>query len=436
MRLIEKRAHELEPGDRLSRFDSTSEEGMVEVLEVRDEGRYDDTYCFTEPKRHRGVFNHVLTGQCTEITLHTNAEEIAVCNLGSINLVKHLSADGSIDYAKLAKTTKLAVRMLDNVIDINYYSVDKARHSNLQHRPIGLGIMGFQDALYLRKTSYSSFNAVTFADQVMSFISYNAIHASCELALERGVYSSYEGSLWSQGILPIHSQLLLEEARIETCGKSSCRFNDDVVESLDLDWEALASKVCHQGMRNSNVLAIAPTATISNICGVSQSIEPTYQNLFVKSNLSGEFTVINPYLVADLKAIGLWDDVMLNDLKHYDGSVQSIERIPETLKAIYLTAFEHDQYWLISAAAARQKWIDQAQSLNLYLVNPKGVELDALYRFAWLSGLKTTYYLRTMAATHVEKSTAMQHAITSPDVDDTPGVKMCLLDDPTCEACQ
>jgi ribonucleoside-diphosphate reductase alpha chain len=279
----------------------------------------------------------------------------------------------------------------------------------------------------------------------MSYISYCAIEASCNLARERGPYSTFDGSLWSQGILPIHSQRLLMEDRQLTAGADNCRFNDDITDAkayaqllklrrLPVDWEHLASKVLQYGMRNSNVMAIAPTATISNICGVSQSIEPTYQNLFVKSNLSGEFTIINPYLVADLKAVGLWDEVMLNDLKHYDGSVQSIERIPADLKAIYMTAFEHDQFWLISAASARQKWIDQAQSLNLYLVNPTGVKLDALYRFAWLCGLKTTYYLRTMGATHVEKSTAMQHSITTVETEEP--VKMCLINDPTCEACQ
>ncbi len=361
------------------------------------------------PQQHVGVVH--CSNLCTEITLNTSDEEIAVCNLGSINLVNHLT-DHGLDEQKLAATCRTAMRMLDNVIDINYYSVPKARRSNLRHRPVGLGIMGFQDALYKLRIPYASEAAVEFADRSMEMISYYAILASTELAEERGRYPSFEGSLWSQGILPIDSIALLEQAR------------DGYLQmdrSTTLDWEALRLRVKEKGMRNSNCLAIAPTATISNICGVSQSIEPTYQNLYVKSNLSGEFTVINPYLVQDLKARGLWDEVMVNDLKYYDGSVQMIDRIPEDLKALYATAFEIDSRWLIEAASRRQKWLDQSQSLNLYLAEPSGKKLDVLYKLAWLRGLKTTYYLRTLGASRVERHTAP---------------KACSILDPDCEACQ
>lgn len=361
------------------------------------------------PQQHVGVVH--CSNLCTEITLNTSDEEIAVCNLGSINLVNHLT-DHGLDEQKLAATCRTAMRMLDNVIDINYYSVSKARRSNLRHRPVGLGIMGFQDALYKLRIPYASEAAVEFADRSMEMISYYAILASTELAEERGRYPSFEGSLWSQGILPIDSIALLEQAR------------DGYLQmdrSTTLDWEALRLRVKEKGMRNSNCLAIAPTATISNICGVSQSIEPTYQNLYVKSNLSGEFTVINPYLVQDLKALGLWDEVMVNDLKYYDGSVQMIDRIPADLKALYATAFEIDSRWLIEAASRRQKWLDQSQSLNLYLAEPSGKKLDALYKLAWLRGLKTTYYLRTLGASRVERHTAP---------------KACSILDPDCEACQ
>ncbi|MHD0644624.1 ribonucleoside-diphosphate reductase subunit alpha [Pseudomonas aeruginosa] len=345
------------------------------------------------PQQHVGVVHS--SNLCTEITLNTNKDEIAVCNLGSINLVNHI-VDGKLDLKKLEKTVKVAVRMLDNVIDINYYSVPQASNSNFKHRPVGLGIMGFQDALYKLGIAYGSEEAVEFADKSMEAVSYFAIMASCDLAEERGSYSTFEGSLWSQGILPIDSIKLLAEQR----GQDYI----DMDTSSSLDWHTVRGRV-KKGIRNSNIMAIAPTATIANITGVSQSIEPTYQNLFVKSNLSGEFTVINPYLVADLKKIGLWDSAMVTDLKYYDGSVQQIERVPANLKAIYATAFEVETKWIIEAASRRQKWIDQAQSLNLYIAGASGKKLDVTYRMAWFKGLKTTYYLRALAATSTEKST-------------------------------
>ncbi len=366
--------------------------------------------------QHVGVVHS--SNLCTEISLHTSAKEIAVCNLGSVNLAAHVTANG-LDKEKLQRTINTAMRMLDNVIEYNYYAVPQARNSNLRHRPVGLGIMGFQDALYKLELAYASAEAVSFADESMEIISYFTLAASADLAAERGRYASFDGSLWSQGILPYDS---LDKLRAERG-----RFVD-VDESTTLDWDSLRKRIQHVGMRNSNCMAIAPTATISNICGVVQSIEPTYQNLFVKSNLSGEFTVVNPYLVADLKTLNLWDDVMVNDLKYFDGSVRQIERIPETIKQKYATAFEIDSRWLIEAASRRQKWLDQAQSLNLYLAEPDGKALDSLYKLAWVRGLKTTYYLRTLGATQVEKNAA--HAVT----EKTPAV--CSMDNPDCEACQ
>ncbi|MCT8467167.1 ribonucleoside-diphosphate reductase subunit alpha [Chromohalobacter canadensis] len=346
------------------------------------------------PQNHAGVVHS--SNLCTEITLNTSADEIAVCNLGSINLAQHI-VNGELDGEKLKKTVKTAVRMLDNVIDINYYAVPQAKNSNIKHRPVGLGLMGFQDALYKRGIAYASEEAVAFSDTSMELISYHAIEASSDLAAERGRYQSFEGSLWSKGVLPIDSIANLAEER-----------GADYIEvdtSTTQDWARLRDKVTSQGMRNSNVMAIAPTATISNICGVTQSIEPTYQNLFVKSNLSGEFTVVNAYMVNDLKERGLWDEVMINDLKYYDGSVQPIDRVPDDLKARYASAFEVEPKWLVEAAARRQKWIDQAQSLNLYIAGVSGKKLDVTYRMAWFRGLKTTYYLRALGATSVEKST-------------------------------
>ena len=383
------------------------------------------------PQQHVGVVHS--SNLCTEITLNTNKDEIAVCNLGSVNLPQHIDENG-LNLEKLQKTVRTAVRMLDNVVDINYYSVPQAKNSNLLHRPVGLGLMGFQDALYKQHIAYGSGGAVEFADRSMEAISYYAIQSSSELAEERGAYSSYEGSLWSQGIFPLDSLNKLIAERGEQYIQ--------VDKSHTLDWDGLRDMVKARGMRNSNVMAIAPTATIANITGVSQSIEPTYQNLYVKSNLSGEFTVVNPYLVSDLKAKGLWDSVMVNDLKYYDGSVQPIDRIPEELKAIYANAFEVEPRWLVESASRRQKWIDQAQSLNLYINNASGKKLDITYRMAWLCGLKTTYYLRSLAATGTEKSTidtGTLNAVSSESGTERGPAAVpaaCSLDDPDCEACQ
>ena len=368
--------------------------------------------------QHVGVVNS--SNLCTEITLHTSEQEIAVCNLGSINLPAHLQGN-ELDLVHLEKTITTAMRMLDNVIDYNYYSVPQARNSNLKHRPVGLGIMGFQDSLQQLKIPYSSEQAVEFADKSMELISYYAISASCKLAAERGAYPSFNGSLWSKGILPIDSLKTLAELRGQYL---------QVDQSQTLDWDSLRQQVMNTGMRNSNCLAIAPTATISNICGVSQSIEPTYQNMFVKSNLSGEFTVINTHLVADLKELGLWDEVMINDLKYYDGSVQHIERVPEALKALYATAFEIDSRWLIEAAGRRQKWLDQSQSLNLYMAEASGQKLDSLYMLAWARGLKCTYYLRSIGATHMEQNDNQNDA--TPEQ----APQVCSILDPDCDACQ
>lgn len=393
---------------------------------------------FKDPCNVRSPQGHVgavhSSNLCTEITLNTSDQEIAVCNLGSVNLAAHATEDG-LDLDKLEKTINTAMRMLDNVIDYNYYSVGKARASNLRHRPVGLGMMGFQDALYKLRLAYASEEAVQFADTSMEAISYYAIKASTDLAEERGTYATYKGSLWSQGILPFDSVKLLEKSR------GSFLTMD---QSTTLDWDSLRKRVKTIGMRNSNTMAIAPTATISNICGVTQSIEPTYQNLFVKSNLSGEFTVANPYLISDLKRRNLWDNVMVNDLKYYDGSVQDIDRIPDDLKQLYRTAFEVDPRWLVEAGSRRQKWIDQAQSLNLYMAEPSGQKLDNLYKLAWVRGLKTTYYLRSMGATHVEKSTMQSHqesklnAVQSDDsqVNSSSAPSACSILDPDCDACQ
>lgn len=383
------------------------------------------------PQGHVGVVHS--SNLCTEITLNTSKDEVAVCNLGSVNLLNHVSEDG-LDMARLARTVATAMRMLDNVVDINFYTIPEARKSNLRHRPVGLGLMGFQDALQALRIPYASGEAADFADRSMEAISYHAISASVDLAAERGRYPSFDGSLWSKGVLPIDSIRLLEEAR------PGVEMND----AATLDWNGLRKRVQSVGMRNSNTMAIAPTATISNICGVSQSIEPAYQNLFVKSNMSGDFTVVNAGLVRDLKARGLWDEVMISDLKYFDGSVGQIDRIPDDLKALYATAFEIDSAWLIEAASRRQKWIDQAQSLNLYMANPSGKALDALYRLAWKKGLKTTYYLRARSATHVEKSTlkgtdGKLNAVSATPIVIDPGAawgKVCAVDDPECEACQ
>jgi len=381
------------------------------------------------PQQHAGVVHS--SNLCTEITLNTKAgEEIAVCNLGSVNLPKHM-VDGKLDTEQLEKTVTTAVRMLDNVIDINFYPVETARKSNMRHRPVGLGMMGFQDALYVQNIAYSSEDAVTFADNAMEAISYYAIKASTDLAEERGTYETFAGSLWSQGILPLDSiQKLVEERGEEFI---------EVDTSSTMDWDSLRDRVQKVGMRNSNVMAIAPTATISNITGVSQSIEPTYQNLYVKSNLSGEFTVVNPYMVHELKKRGLWDNVMVNDLKYYEGSLQAIDRIPQELKDLFANAFEIEPKWLVESASRRQKWIDQAQSLNLYMSEPSGKKLDMVYRMAWFRGLKTTYYLRSMGATSTEKSTISDgklNAVSSAAPVGSTAPKACAIDEPDCEACQ
>ncbi len=386
------------------------------------------------PQQHVGVVHS--SNLCTEITLNTSDTEIAVCNLGSVNLAQHLK-DGAVDQEKLKKTTATAMRMLDNVIDINYYAVKKARDSNLRHRPVGLGIMGFQDCLYQLRLPYASQEAVEFADRSMEAVCYYAYWASTELAAERGRYSSYRGSLWDRGILPQDSLALLREAR---------GGHLEVDTSSTLDWDALRARIAEHGMRNSNCVAIAPTATISNIIGVDASIEPSFGNLSVKSNLSGEFTVVNEYLVRDLKKLGLWDDVMVMDLKHFDGSLRPIDRVPDELKRLYGTAFEVEPSWLVEAGSRRQKWIDQAQSLNIYMAGASGRKLDETYKLAWLRGLKTTYYLRTTSATYSEKSTvaagnlnAVSMGSSSPAQaasEPASDVKFCSIDNPDCEACQ
>jgi ribonucleoside-diphosphate reductase alpha chain len=413
---------------------------------------YKDACNVRSPQQHVGVVHS--SNLCTEITLNTSDTETAVCNLGSINLIQHLKdgANGKeIDHDKLRKTVSTAMRMLDNVIDINYYAVKKARDSNMRHRPVGLGIMAFQDSLYAMRIPYASQQAVEFADKSMEAVCYYAYWASTELSKERGAYSSYKGSLWDQGILPLDTLQLLSKQRggyVEVDG------------SKTLDWDTLRKKIAQDGMRNSNCVAIAPTATISNIIGVDASIEPCFGNLSVKSNLSGEFTIINSYLVRDLKRLGLWDDVMVMDLKHFDGSLRPIDRVPQDIKALYATAFEVEPQWLVEAAARRQKWIDQAQSLNIYMAGASGKKLDDTYKLAWLRGLKTTYYLRTMGATHAEKSTvkagqlnavptsggasggmsaldaAAAAARAQMNAAPATDVKFCGVDDPTCEACQ
>jgi ribonucleoside-diphosphate reductase alpha chain len=386
------------------------------------------------PQQHVGVVHS--SNLCTEITLNTSDSEIAVCNLGSVNLALHMHPQGhenfgQLDHEKLQRTIRTAMRMLDNVIDINYYAVKKARDSNLKHRPVGMGIMGFQDALHQLRLPYASAAAVEFADRSMEAICYYAYLASSDLAEERGRYSSYRGSLWDQGILPHDSVALLRQARGGYV---------EMDESTSMDWNVLRARIKQHGMRNSNCVAIAPTATISNIVGVSASIEPTYQNIFVKSNLSGEFTIVNDQLVKDLKALGLWDEVMISDLKYFDGSLAKIDRIPANLRELYATAFEVEPKWLIDAASRRQKWIDQAQSLNIYMAGASGRKLDETYKMAWVRGLKTTYYLRTLGATSAEKSTSRAGSLNAvSNVAEAPPAteaKFCSIDNPECESCQ
>jgi ribonucleoside-diphosphate reductase alpha chain len=393
------------------------------------------------PQQHVGVVHS--SNLCTEITLNTNDQEIAVCNLGSVNMVAHM-INGRLDHDKLKKTIAIAMRMLDNVIDINYYAVAKARNSNLKHRPVGLGIMGFQDCLHILRVPYGSQEAVEFADRSMEAIAYFAYWASTDLAEERGRYASYRGSLWDRGILPQDTLKLLREERGGYV---------EIDMSVSMDWKPLRERIKRHGMRNSNCLAIAPTATIANIVGVSASIEPTFQNLFVKSNLSGEFTVVNEYLVDDLKKLGLWDEVMVADLKYFDGNLARIDRAPAELRRLYATAFEIDPTWIVEAGARRQKWIDQSQSLNIYIGQASGKKLDECYKLAWQRGLKTTYYLRSMGATHAEKSTVkagqlnavpeggMQASAKGGDAAASGAtgdseIKFCKVDDPVCEACQ
>ena len=381
------------------------------------------------PQQHIGAVHS--SNLCTEITLNTSDTEIAVCNLGSVNLPAHLR-DGKLDHEKLKRTVATAMRMLDNVIDINYYAVNKARNSNLKHRPVGMGIMGFQDCLHEMRIPYGSDEAVEFADRSMEAACYYAYWASTELAEERGRYSTFDGSLWSRGILPQDSLSLLAEER---------GGHVDVNMSSTMDWDSLRERVKSYGMRNSNCVAIAPTATIANIVGVSASIEPTYQNLYVKSNLSGEFTVANEHLVEDLKKQNLWDEVMISDLKYFDGSLAKIDRVPPELRALYATAFEVEPSWLVECASRRQKWIDQAQSLNIYMAGASGKKLDETYTLAWEKGLKTTYYLRTLGATSAEKSTSRSGQLNAVPSDggvtgESAQPQFCAIDDPSCEACQ
>jgi len=435
--------------ERYEFYESLTESGKIEFYKKIDAGElwkkmlsmlfetghpwitFKDVCNLRSPQQHVGVVHS--SNLCTEITLNTNQDEIAVCNLGSVNLTRHLNENG-LDLEKLEKTINTAIRMLDNVIDINYYAVKSAENSNMLHRPIGMGIMGFHDSLYMMNIPYATDQAVDFADRSMEAVSYFAIKASSDLAKERGSYKTFEGSLWSKGELPIDSIRTLKESR----GEGYLELD----ESTTLDWGTLRKQVVSQGMRNSNVMAIAPTATIANITGVSQSIEPTYQNLYVKSNLSGEFTVTNLHLVNSLKKLGLWDTVMVNDLKYYDGSVKEISRIPQEIKEVYATAFEIEPRWLVDAASRRQKWIDQSQSLNLYIDRPSGKKLDIMYRMAWLRGLKTTYYLRSRAATTTEKSTIATgdlnavSAKAQPEQTPATDASACSILDPDCEACE
>ena len=410
---------------------------------------FKDSCNIRSPQRHTGVIHS--SNLCTEITLNTSDDEIAVCNLGSLNLPNHIDENGNLQLDKLRNTVRTAIRMLDNVIDINYYAVDTSRDSNVRHRPIGLGLMGFQDALYKKRIPYSSPEAVQFADESMEAISYFAIEASSDLVVERGRYSTYEGSLWSQGIMPLDSLRLLAETRNSS---EFAQFNF----ASTLNWQTLRDKVQQQGMRNSNVLAIAPTATIANIVGITQSIEPAYQNLYAKQNISGDFVVVNPYLVNDLKELDVWDQWMFVDLKAKNGSVQTMDRVPQKLQELYRTAFEIEPQWLIAAAARRQKWIDQSQSLNLYIAQASGRKLDQMYREAWKNGLKTTYYLRSLGATDSEKSTidedtalaavprsktatAAEVAVAPVAADSSSEFELgtpaaCNINDPDCEVCQ
>jgi ribonucleoside-diphosphate reductase alpha chain len=416
------------------------------------------------PQDHVGVVHS--SNLCTEITLNTSEEETAVCNLGSVNIARHIR-NGKLDLEMLKETVTTAMRMLDNVIDVNFYPTIEAKRSNMRHRPVGLGIMGFQDALYLLDISFASESCVKFADESMEAVSYYAILASTELAKERDVYESYEGSKWSRGILPLDTIDLLEQERGERI---------DVSRTTTLDWSIVRAAIKKHGMRNSNCLAIAPTATISNISGCTPSIEPIYKNLYVKANQFGDFIVINTALVDDLKKLNMWDDSMLKKLKYFDGNIAAIEEVPANLREKYKETFDIEPQWLIRAAAARGKWIDQSQSLNIFYKGSSGKEINDMYMFAWELGVKTTYYLRTLAASQVEKSTvstaefgsthkragASKGAEAAPETVPAPSVavaapanqpatksvpvettiidgkeiKLCKIADPTCEACQ
>jgi ribonucleoside-diphosphate reductase alpha chain len=396
---------------------------------------------FKDPSNVRSPQSHVGTvhssNLCTEILLNTSKEEVAVCNLGSINLIAHLDSENNIDEALLEYTVTTAIRMLDNVIDINFYPIVEAKNSNSKHRPIGLGLMGFQDLLHKKSISYASFQAADVADDVMEIISYYAIIASSNLAKERGPYQSFKGSKWDQGLLPIDTIELLEKERGQKV---------DMDRSFKKDWDFVRNLVKKQGMRNSNTMAIAPTATIANILGVSASIDPNYKNLYVKSNLSGEFTVANIYLIEELKKLGLWDKEMLDDLKYFDGSIAEIERIPAHIKKNFLTAFEIDSLWLIECGSRRQKWIDMGQSMNLFLAEASGKKLHEMYFTAWKKGIKTTYYLRSLAATTIEKSTTdinkrglqprwMKNKSASSNIVVERKQEVCSMDE-GCESCQ
>ncbi|HSH31649.1 MAG TPA: ribonucleoside-diphosphate reductase subunit alpha, partial [Candidatus Saccharimonadales bacterium] len=354
---------------------------------------------FKDPSNVRSPQDHVgvvhSSNLCTEITLNTSEDETAVCNLGSINLARHIT-DGKLDQDKVRQTATVAMRMLDNVIDPNFYPTKEAKHSNLQHRPVGLGIMGFQDALYQLGIDFASDECVRFADSSMEVISYYAILGSAELAAERGAYASFKGSKWDRGILPLDTLDLLEQERGSKI---------QVDRSSTLDWDKVRQAIKQHGMRNSNCLAMAPTATISLIAGCIPTIEPIYKNIYVKSNQGGDFVVVNSYLVEDLKKLDLWSDGMLKKLKYHDGNIASIEEIPENLRNKYKEVFDIPPQWLVKAAAHRGKWIDQSQSFNIYYAGTSGADIDKIYRYVWEMGLKTTYYLRTLAASQVEKST-------------------------------
>jgi len=345
------------------------------------------------PQDHVGVVHN--SNLCTEITLNTSADETAVCNLGSVNYVRHIT-DGKFDEEKIKETVTTAMRMLDNVIDLNFYPTVEARNSNMRHRPVGLGIMGFQDALYMLDIPFGSEDCITFADTSMELISYYAILGSSELARERGAYESFEGSKWDRGLFPIDTIKLLEEERGMATG---------IDRTERLDWSIVRNSVKQYGMRNSNTMAVAPTATISNIAGSIPGNEPIYKNIYVKSNISGDFIVINTYLIDELKRLGLWSAKMLEMLKYHDGRLANIDEIPQELKTKYKETFEIDMRWLIRAAAVRGKWVDQSQSLNIFYKGSSGKEVSELYQYAWELGVKTTYYLRTLAASQVEKST-------------------------------